>query len=161
MDSTSRFSNACDPSSSQWRSSNITMSGWLRLSRSSSRLIASRVRRLRTSAPICAERVVALRNLEQSEEVRQCIFQRTIQHQNLAANLFTALADIVFRSENEIVLEQLDQGQIRRGLTVRDRKGLERQASAARDHLELIEQPRLAQPCFRDDRDDLPMTRLR
>ena len=52
--SASRFRNACVSSSIQCRSSKITISGWLRLSRSMIRLIASSERRLRVCASISA-----------------------------------------------------------------------------------------------------------
>ena len=53
---------------------------------------------------------VAVLETEQRDEKRQGIFQRAIEHQDFAADFFTAAAAIVAGGDREIVVEQFDTG---------------------------------------------------
>ena len=79
IESASRFSSACVSSSIQWRSSKITISGWLSDSRIRMRLIASSVRRFRDLRVHLRERVVAFDDSEQRKQIRKRVFERAIE----------------------------------------------------------------------------------
>ncbi len=97
---------------------------------------------------------------KQREEGSQRVFQRSLQHQDLAPNFLAARARIVVIRDAEVTLEQIDRGQPRRGLAVRDREPLQRQAFGLCTCLELGDNARLADSGLADHRDDLPLTLL-
>ena len=86
------------------------------------------------------QRIVAFLDAEQRENVRQGVFQGTVEPQHLADHLLAPLARVVLRGDPEVVAQQLDHRQVGRGLAVRDRVGFQHQAAALRDRLELEEQ---------------------
>ena len=104
---------------------------------------------------------VARRNSEQREQMRQRIFERAVERQHLAGDLFAPRALVVTVGDTKISFEQVDHRQIRRRLAVRERKRLEHQAFALPAHLEFVEQARLADSRLGHGGDDLPAAAAR
>ena len=61
---------------------------------------------------------------QQREEVGQSVFETAIEHEHFTAHLFPPFALIVLRDNVEVVLQQVDERQIRIGFAVRDGEGL-------------------------------------
>jgi hypothetical protein len=66
------------------------------------------------------QRVVALDDAEQTEQIWEGIFERAIQGENLAIHLFAALALVISGGNVKIVTEQIYHRQISAGLAVRN-----------------------------------------
>ncbi len=94
-------------------------------------------------------------NVEKREQVRQRVLQAAVEREDLAGNLFAPLACVVLGFDLEIVIEEINDGQVGGGLAVRNREGLQDETSTLRGRLELVEQPRLSQPGLAYRRDDL------
>src|SRR5262249_23166748 len=102
-------------------------------------------------------RVGAVDYPQQSEQVREGVFQGRVERGERGARLVTPRRGIVCAFDTEIVMQQFQHWQPRRGLAVRDRIGFEYLARAGNRRLELVEQPRLAVPGFCDHRNNLPV----
>ena len=85
----------------------------------------------------------------------------TVQFQHLPDYLLASGPFIISRLNLEIVLEQLDEGQIGRRFAVRHRKRLQHQTASLRGDLELVEQPGFPQPRFAHHTDDLAVALFR
>jgi hypothetical protein len=106
------------------------------------------------------QRVLALDYAQQPVQVRQRILQRPIEDGDLARNFLPPRAFVILGCDLEIALEQINDRQVSRCLPVRDRVGLQHQASALRDRLEFEQQPRLAHPWLPHRGYKLPVARL-
>src|SRR5215469_17562006 len=107
------------------------------------------------------KRVIALDNAEQTEKVRQRVFERPIEGDNFPIHLFAASAFIVPGRDLEVAVQEIEYRQISTGLAVRDRNRLQYHPAGLRGRLELEVQPRLADAGLRHRRHDLPVSRLR
>ncbi len=90
----------------------------------------------------CVPLGIVDRNFEQCEEGGHRRFERTVQREQLAGDLLADLALVVAVLDLEVGLEQVDDREIRRRLSVRHRAALEHEppARAMRPH-ELEEEP--------------------
>src|SRR5215470_6907367 len=80
-------------------------------------------------------------NAQQGKQIGQRVFQVAVQHEDFATHLFPPFPLINLRLNVEVALEQFDEGQVRRGLPVRDRVSFEDQAAALGSELKLIKEP--------------------
>ena len=71
-------------------------------------------------------------DVQQRQERRQERLQRAVQRQELAGHALADRPRVVTLLDPAIRLQQLDDGQVRRGLPVRDRAALEHQPARAR-----------------------------
>ena len=101
------------------------------------------------------QRIFAFDQAEQAQEIGQSVLQRAIQGQDLAVDLLAPGALVIFRRNSEILVQQIDQRQISRGLAVRNRKGLQHHPARLRDGLEFVEEPGLPDSRLSHYRDDL------
>ena len=108
IESASRFSSAWVCSSIQCRSSKITISGWLRtLTQQDAFDRVERAPRLDLRIHL-RERIVAFYYSQQAEEVGQRIFERALQRQHSAGDLFAPRALVIVRFDLEITMQQID-----------------------------------------------------
>jgi hypothetical protein len=106
------------------------------------------------------QRIVTLDDAEQTEQVRQRVFQTSIEDRDPAGNFLAPCSFIVLVRNPEIIAQQIDHRQINRCLPVRYRNRLQHHPAGLRSRLELEEQARLADPGLRHRRHDLPTPRL-
>ncbi len=106
------------------------------------------------------QRIVALDDAEQTEQIGQRVFQTSIEREHASGYLLAALAFIVLGRNVEVVAQQIDHRQIGGRLAVRNRKRLQHHPARLRGRLELEEQPRLADSRLGHRGDDLPAPRL-
>jgi hypothetical protein len=86
------------------------------------------------------QRIVALDDTEQTEQVRQRVFQTSIENRDLTRDLLATLAFVVSSGNVEVVAQQIDHRQIGARLAVRDRDRLQRHPARLGSRLELIKQ---------------------
>ena len=99
-------------------------------------------------------------DVQQRQQRCQQWLQRPVQHQEFARHAFPDLSRFVALLDPAIPLEQLDDGQVRRGLPVGDRAALEHQpALGAVRPRELPGEPRFPHPGLAHHRDRLPVAR--
>ena len=94
---------------------------------------------------------------QEGQQVGQRLFQAAIEREHLTGDLFLPGALIVLGGDLHIVLQQLNQRQIRRRLAMRDGEGLQHQSAALGEEVKLIAQARFSHPRLPHHRDDLPM----
>src|ERR1700730_17817690 len=66
------------------------------------------------------KRIVRVAHAEEREQVNQRVFQSAIQRKHFAGDFLAPLAFVILDGDLEIILEQVDQRQVRRGLAMRD-----------------------------------------
>jgi hypothetical protein len=66
------------------------------------------------------QRIVAVGDAEQAEQVRQGIFEAAIERDHAACNLFTPLAAVVAGVDTEVAVQEIDHRKIRARFAVRD-----------------------------------------
>ena len=99
-------------------------------------------------------------DIQQRQQRRQERLQRAVQHQELAGHAFADLPRVVALLDPAIRLQQLDDGQVRRGLPVGNRAALEHQpAVGAVRPRELPDEPRFPHAGLADDGDRLAVSR--
>ena len=100
--------------------------------------------------------------VQQGEQWRQHGFQRAVEHQELTRHPIANLAMVVMTLDSEIGFEQLDNRQVRRSSTVRNRGAFEDQPTVSPVRMrEFPDESRLSHTSLADYRDDLPVARGR
>src|SRR4029450_11974110 len=104
---------------------------------------------------------VLYRNLEQREQGRERRLERAVEREDPADHLLPDSPRVVARTDLEVGLEQIDDGQVRGGLAVGDTAALEKAPAlhAMRVH-ELPVEARLADAGLAQHRDHLPVSAL-
>ena len=99
-------------------------------------------------------------DVQQRQERRQERLQRAVQHQELAGHALADRPRVVALLDPAVRLQEVDDGQVRRGLPVRDRAALEHEppVGAVRPR-ELPDEPRLPDAGLAHDGDRLAMAR--
>ena len=105
------------------------------------------------------QRIVALDDAKQTEQVRQWCLRAPIEREYASGDLLAPRSFIVLVRNPEIIAQQIDHRQISRRLAVRDRERLQHHPSRLRSRLELEEQPRLADARLSHRGRDLPVSR--
>ncbi|MNS82851.1 hypothetical protein D3C72_1166090 [compost metagenome] len=104
------------------------------------------------------QRRAGLADAQQLQQVWQHVFQSPVEHHHAARYLLAGFPFVVVGLDLEIVLHQLDQRKVGKGLAMGHRERLQLQAAGGRTRLEFMEQPRFADPGLADHRDDLPVS---
>src|SRR4051794_2514834 len=96
---------------------------------------------------------------QQEEQIRQNIFQTAVECEHPPGDLLPSLSFVIVHTELKILLQQIDEWQIRIGFPVGDGESFqhkERRTAIQPD--EFIKEPRLAHPRFTHHADDLTMS---
>ena len=113
--------------SSQWRSSTSRSTGWFRLAQQQAGECLKGMPPTHLGIDL-RQLGSRLGDADQRQEVGERVLQTTIQRQHLARHLLAPPPVIVLRHELEVVVEQLNERQIRIRLAVRHRERLQHQA---------------------------------
>ena len=123
------------------------------------------LQRLQVCRLRCADRASPTRGLDptsSSDRNTGTPLQRAIQRQELARHLLTHLPAIVAGLNPEVAAQELDDGEVRRGLAVGHGGGFEHQPPAAAVRVgKLPDQSRLAHAWLAHDRDELAVALAR
>ena len=97
--------------------------------------------------------------IQQRQQRRDGVLECRVERQHLPGDFGADGAGVIALFDVTVALEQVDDREVRRGLTIGDRGTLQHQPALGMIGVDtLVDQPRLAYPGFPNERDDLAMS---